>query len=334
MNPINSEDMSTDSIYQPVELELSAVRKNLHDLIEGKGDHLEDLLQYLFDRGGKGMRPAITLLTSKVLATDRDIKAPPSAVIMATAVELLHIATLIHDDTVDNSTLRRGKETISNRWDQNVAILLGDYVFATSATFVCDTESVRVIRRFSETIMDLSSGQLMEYFKSGIANQGRSIYEERIYKKTASLFKTAAETGAILGNSPEKTVQALSDYGYNVGMGFQIVDDILDVQSTSAEIGKPVGNDLAQGVLTLPTIMLLEISGKDNPINRLFAEPNNHKHLEEALQIIHNSSIIEDCYAEAETYCEKARRSLNGLPDNPSRKALDDLAGFVTKRRK
>ena len=141
MNPIDSEDMSTDSIYQPVELELSAVRKNLHDLIEGKGDHLEDLLQYLFDRGGKGMRPAITLLTSKVLENDRDIKAPPSAVIMATAVELLHIATLIHDDTVDNSTLRRGKETISNRWDQNVAILLGDYVFATSATSMIPSRS-------------------------------------------------------------------------------------------------------------------------------------------------------------------------------------------------
>ncbi len=327
-------EAKTDAFYRPVGKELAQVRSNLHNLVKGKGDHLDDLLGYLFDRGGKGMRPAITLLTSKVHGTDESAEAPAAAVVMATAVELLHIATLIHDDTVDNSTLRRGRETISNRWDQNVAILLGDYVFATSATFVCDTESVRVIRRFSETIMDLSSGQLMEYFNSGRAEQDRSLYEERIYRKTASLFQTAAETGAILGGSPEETVAALSQYGYNVGMGFQIVDDILDVEGDMEEIGKPVGNDLAQGVLTLPTIMLMERSEGENPIRRLFAHPEEPEHLGEALRMIQGSSIVEECYAEAEGYCEKARQAISGLPDSPSLRALELLAGYVTERRK
>ena len=226
------------------------------------------LLTYLFDRGGKGMRPAVTLLASGLYA-----KEAPAAVTMATAVELLHIATLIHDDTVDNSLTRRGMDTISSRWDENVAILLGDYVFAASATFVCDTNNIRVIRRFSETIMDLSSGQLLEYFNGHNVDQTRQLYEDRIYRKTASLFRTAAESGAILGGAPEEGIDALSQYGYNIGMAFQIVDDILDVSGDAEEIGKPVGNDLLQGVLTLPSIKLLERHPNDKSGPRPLCQP-------------------------------------------------------------
>jgi len=322
-------DPTTTQIYAPVRQELAQVETRLRDLGQGQEQHLDDLLSYLFERGGKGMRPALTLLASKLFGKGSD-----AAVIMAVAVELLHIATLIHDDTVDNSDLRRGQQTISSRWGRNVAVLLGDYVFATSATFVCDTHNVRVIRRFSETIMELSSGQLMEFFNTRNPDVDRKTYEGRIFRKTASLFQTAAETGAILGGAPENAVQALKQYGYNVGMAFQIVDDILDVKSTAAEMGKPVGNDLLQGVLTLPTLMLLERYPDDNPIPKLFAAPDQRQHLDKALSMIQNSDIIDRCYADAEAYCRRATSDLSALPFSPSRDSLLTLAGYVTTRRK
>ena len=322
-------DAKTSLIYGPVRQDLTQVEANLRDLSRNGGDNLSDLLAYLFDRGGKGLRPAVTLLASRLHSNGSS-----EAIIMATAVELLHIATLIHDDTVDNSALRRGKETVSNRWGQNVAILLGDYVFATSATFVCDTENVRVIRRFSETIMELSSGQLMEYYNSYNWKVDRQVYEERIYRKTASLFKTAAQAGAILGGAPEEAVQALSTYGYNIGMAFQIVDDILDVRGNADEIGKPVSNDLLQGVLTLPTIMLLEQYSKENPIKELFSNRGRQSYLKEALDMIQSSSILNECYAEAEDYCTRAKEAISPLPKSPALTSLQTLADYVTERRR
>jgi geranylgeranyl pyrophosphate synthase len=318
----------TSLIYRPVKDELREVEAGLMDLSKRRGEDLSGLLTYLFERGGKGLRPAITLLAAKVFAREA-----PKAIVMATAVELLHIATLIHDDTVDNSPLRRGKETISNRWGQNVAILLGDYVFAASATFVCDTENIPVIRRFSETIMDLSSGQLMEYFKSHNLAQDREVYKDRIYRKTASLFQTSGESGAILAGGSQDQVKALSRFGYNIGIAFQIVDDILDVKATQEEIGKPVGNDLLQGVLTLPTIMLLERQPKDNPIANLFAHRDEEKYVRQAMEMIQSSTIIDECYDEAEAYCVKARESLEGLPQGPALASLQTLSDYVTERR-
>ena len=205
------------------------------------------------------MRPAVTLLAAQFHPHD-----PARPILMASAVELLHLATLIHDDTVDNSPVRRGRATVSSTWSPHVAVLFGDYVFATSATFVCDTQNIRVIRRFSETIMELASGQLMEYFTAFDAAQARDLYNDRIYRKTASLFCTASESGAVLGDAPEHEVQALRDYGYNIGMAFQVGDDLLDFQGDASNLGKPVGSDLLNGVLTLPTIMLMERYPEDN----------------------------------------------------------------------
>ena len=139
--------------------------------------------------------------------------------IMATAVELLHIATLVHDDTVDNSDVRRGKATVSSRWGRNVAVLVGDYVFATSATFVCDTKNVRVIRRFSETIMELSKGELSEIFDAFNWSLGRERYWQRIYEKTASLFSTAAESGAVLSGGPREPGAVAEDLRPQSGYG-------------------------------------------------------------------------------------------------------------------
>ena len=321
-------DEQTALIYEPIKIELGESDQSLRKLAADGGSDITDLLDYVLKTHGKRVRPAMTLLSAKIYPHTHN-----HPIIMATAVELLHIATLIHDDTIDNSDLRHGKATVSSNWGKNVAVLLGDYVFATSATFVCDTNNVRVIRRFSETIMELASGELMEYLHAFSPNQTLEQYEERIYKKTASLFRTACETGAILGGSSEEHVQALLQYGYNIGMAFQIIDDVLDVQGDPDEIGKPVGNDLLQGVITLPAIYLMEKYPGNNPIKSLFKDISQTKHLDKALDMIQNSNIIPECQVTAHKYYERAIQSLNTVPPSIYRTSLEELAAYMIDRK-
>jgi geranylgeranyl pyrophosphate synthase len=323
----------TTEFYEPIQKDLNIVEEKLSslgkkasaDAFETLGELLEDVLEV----PGKRTRPAITLLASKFYPYTHDHPH-----IMATAVELLHIATLIHDDTVDNSDVRRGKATISSTWGKDIALLLGDYVFATSATFVCDTNNVRVIKRFSETIMELSSGELAEILDAFKWDLGRNPYWRRIYHKTASLFCTSAESGAILSGAPETDVQALRNYGYNVGMAFQIIDDILDFSGTEEEFGKPVGNDLVQGTLTLPSILLLEQYPNNNPIIKLFQDGNSNLNLQKSIEMINNSSIIQESYGVAKDFCDKAIASINHLPKSEYKNSLITLADFIMERRK
>ena len=322
-------DQRTTSIYAPVQEGLAQVEEKLRSLAETETSPVQPLLQYVTEVGGKRLRSAITLLAAQFHPHD-----PARPVFMASAVELLHLATLIHDDTVDNSPMRRGRATVSNTWSPHVAVLFGDYIFATSATFVCDTQNIRVIRRFSETIMELASGQLMEYFTAFDAAQARHLYNDRIYRKTASLFCTASESGAVLGEAPEVEVQALRDYGYNIGMAFQVGDDLLDFQGDPSKLGKPVGSDLLNGVLTLPTIMLMERYPNDNLVQTLFKDPSNDGKLQKVMEAINNSTILPDCQKVVQEYIEKALLTLQPLPDCDPKRSLLDLADYVISRRR
>ena len=307
--------------------QIALVEERLRSLRTVSPSYLEPLLDHVLDSRGKRIRAAITLLASRFYPHN-----PDNPIIMAGAVELLHLATLIHDDTVDNSDLRRGRPTVSNQWGKQMAVLFGDYIFATSATFVCDTGNIRVIRRFSETIMELASGEIAEFFDTFNPEQARERYHHRIYRKTASLFRTAGETGAILGGAPEPQIQAMSDYGYNIGMAFQMVDDLLDVQGDAAELGKPVGNDLLQGVLTLPTILLMEKYPQDNPVQELLNDPTADGKLEQALDMINNSGVVGECYAIIGQYCEKAVRCMDTLPECEAKSSLVALPEYIQER--
>jgi geranylgeranyl pyrophosphate synthase len=310
-----------DELYAPVLDGLERVRHTLEALPQEQLPFMGGLLDHVLDTTGKRVRPALTLLAARFHPNDGR-----TAEIMASAVELLHIATLIHDDTVDSSDFRRGKATVSNKWGRNAAVLLGDHVFANSATFVCDTGNIRVIRRFSETIMELSSGELNEM--SGVYDyrQTREQYLHRIYCKTASLFTMAAESGAVLSGAPEDRVQALKEYGYNLGMAYQIADDILDFEGSSEETGKPEGSDLAQGVLTLPTIIAMERHPEDGPIQALCESPNDSDALKRAVDLVQGPAVMEEAFAVAEQFSRKALNSLDALDRNDAR---DSLAGLV-----
>lgn len=322
-------DERTASIYAPIQAELSQVDEKLRGLAPAEVGHLRPLLDYVAETGGKRVRPAITLLAGHFYPHD-----PEKLVLMAGAVELLHLATLIHDDTVDDSPTRRGRATVGSVWGNQVAVLFGDYVFATSATFVCDTDNIRIMRRFSETIMDLASGELIEYFGSFDASQAREHYNDRIYRKTASLFCTAGESGALLAGGPENEVQAMRRYGYNIGMAYQVGDDLLDFEGDESDLGKPVGSDLLHGVLTLPTIMLEERNPSDRPVSEFFGDRDNPAKLQRVVDMIHNSSIIGDCEQVVQDYCNRACMELNAMPDGEARRSLQDLAEYVYNRRR
>ena len=316
-------------IYEPVRTLLAKVDDNLLNLASkaNLGEEPE-LLAHAVVSGGKKVRPTITLLVGGIFGGPEE-----TLVTMGTAVELLHIATLVHDDTVDKADTRRGRATISNIWGNDVAVLLGDYVFATSATFVCDTGNLRVVRRFSETIMELAQGELAEFFSVYDWDQSIDDYNKRIYDKTASLFCTASESGAVLSGASEAMCQALRDYGYNLGMAFQIMDDVLDFISTEEELGKPVGNDLLQGTVTLP-VLLFAAKNADSPELKRVVNGNHERDALSALvEKVRASSAIAETLAVIDDYKRKAQDALMKVPAHRSRESLDALIDYVSLRR-
>ena len=320
-------DEAARFIYEPVLDGLDRVVGNLGELAESSGVP-RDMVSHVVEGGGKLVRPTITLLAGALRPGEEE-----PIVKMGTAVELLHIASLIHDDTVDHSEKRRGRATVSRLWGDDMAVLLGDYVFAASATFVCDTGNIRVVRRFAETIMELARGELTERVSKHDWSQTSADYERRIYDKTASLICTAAESGGVLSGAPEEESQALRSFGYNVGMAFQIVDDVLDFTSSEEELGKPVGNDLLQGTLTLPALLFAASHPNETVVRRLRDGSGDESDLTAMVEFIRNSSAIDETMAQLEGYRNAARAAVAMLPDARARQSLDALVDYLAQRR-
>jgi len=279
---------------------------------------------------GKRLRPSITLLASRLFEQG----SSKQVLAMAVAVELLHIATLVHDDTVDQADLRRGHPTAASLWGSEVALVLGDYVFATSAKFVCDTNDLRVIRRFSESSRELARGELAELLEVRNPDITRAAYEQRIYDKTASLFTTAAEGGAVLGGADEEGIERLHAYGYNIGMAYQVIDDILDFESTSETLGKPAGQDLAAGVVTLPAILLRERSPDSSAVSEVMAAGSALPPvlLQRAVEEIRSSGVLDEARRVVEGNIAAAVDALKPFPASPERASLLAIARFVAER--
>lgn len=322
--------MELSTIYQPIQEDLEKVKDSLRSIVKIDFPWLSEQLSHVVKGGGKGIRPALTLLAGKFYNYNLKYLLP-----MAASVELMHTATLVHDDAIDKSEARRGRPTIYKLWGEEPAVLMGDYLFAKAGEFVSDTRNPAVIKRFSQTLATISSGELSQFFGAFNLVQTRQQYFERISRKTASLFYLATESGAILSDAPEKSVEALKEYGNNLGIAFQIVDDILDFIGTEEELGKPVGSDLSQGTLTLPAMLLLERYPENNPVKKIFESHKNiPKNRELAIEMIRNSPIVDECYAVASEYCVKARQNLSLLPENATRQSLIHLTDYVVVRKK
>jgi geranylgeranyl pyrophosphate synthase len=325
--------LQLSQVYAPVKPDLTKVESQLKSISQVDFPQLAKLLSYTLS-GGKGIRPALTLLSGKLYRYNLDQLLP-----MATSVELMHTATLVHDDAIDNSPVRRGRATINRLWGEDRAVLLGDYLFAKAGEFSALTGNLRVIRLFAQTLQTISSGELAQTFDAFNLKQSRQHYLERISSKTASLFSLATESGAILSQAPEKSVEILREYGFNLGIAFQIVDDVLDFTGTEKEMGKPIGSDLAQGTLTLPAMLLLKQHPRNNPVAELFKNRDmpaaeKQEKIKEALDLVHSSGVAKECHKLAADYCHKACSRLELLPDKPSRQALRDLADLVISRKK
>jgi octaprenyl-diphosphate synthase len=320
--------LELDQIYAPIVDDLSKIEDSIKKVGQVDFTWLAQLLYQSLGVGGKRIRPALTLLSGRFFNYRLEY-----LIHMATAIELMHTATLVHDDAIDKSATRRGKETIYKVWGTEAAILLGDYLFAKAGVEVSDTQNVRAIRLFSQTLMTISGGELNQAKNSYNLNQTREDYIQRIYGKTASLFCLSTESGGILSKAPESAIQTLRQYGNDLGLAFQIIDDVLDFIGTEKELGKPAGSDLTQGTFTLPAILLNERYPQDNPIKRLFLNRGQKENIQQAIDQIRNSNIVDECYRIAREYRDSACRCLKELPANPASDSLKYLADFVVTRK-
>jgi geranylgeranyl pyrophosphate synthase len=318
--------LELSQIYAPIQADLNKVRDTLQSISRVDFTWLAEQLSHVVRETGKGIRPALTLLSGKSYKYDLTYLLP-----MAGSVELMHTATLVHDDAIDKSSTRRGQATINSIWGDEIAILMGDYLFAKAGEFVADTQTPRVVKLFSQTLGTISRGEIVQFRAAFNPDQTREDYFNRIYGKTASLFALATQSGAILGEASESSVAVMKEYGDMLGIAFQIVDDILDFTSTKEALGKPVGSDLIQGTLTLPAMLLMERYPADNPIREFF-ETKDQQYVAKAIEKVLDSSIIKDCYKVAREYCGKACRNLKKLPDTASRLSLLNLADYVIRQ--
>jgi len=322
--------LSLSTIYEPIREDLAKVEDRLNSVAEVSSPWLAELLVHSLKTGGKRIRPALVLLSGKFHHYNLDYLLP-----MAVAIEVLHTATLVHDDAIDHAAVRRGRATVYKVWGEGKAILLGDYLLAKAEELVSETQNLRVIKHFAQTIMTISSGEIAQAVSAFNLAQTREQYLERIAGKTASLISLATRSGAILSQAPEKLVVALGEYGYHLGIAFQIVDDILDFTGDAVEMGKPTGSDLAEGTLTLPSMLLLERYPNNNPIRRIFQnEGDKQENIKLAIELVRDSPVIEECYQVAADYSSRACRNLELLSDSASRRSLRELAEYVLARKK
>lgn len=311
----------------PIEDRLGLVEERIRAQADGHHTAVGAALHRLLSSGGKRIRVIVTLLTGKMLGGD-----PDKLVTLAAAIESLHTATLVHDDLIDGAMIRRGIPTLNAQWSPAATVLTGDFIFSKAAKLAAETGSVDVMRVFAETLAIIVNGEITQLFSSKwIAN--RENYYRRIYAKTASLFEASTTTAAILSGAAENKRGAMKEFGYDIGMAFQIIDDILDFTSEQTTMGKPVASDLRQGLITLPVLYYLENNPGDTDMKKIL-ESNfcDENCLNRLLVSIRESGAIKLSHDEARQYVEKGLNLLMKMPETKERKALEDLAAYIVNR--
>ncbi len=320
--------MNTHPALALVQNEMNDVEALMRHQADNAHPDLRAALEHLLAAGGKRIRPTLGLLTGKMLGAPRE-----RLVILASAVELLHTATLVHDDLIDGALLRRGNPTLNAQWSPPATVLTGDFVFARAAKLAADTDHLPLMKLFAETLAVIVNGELTQLFTArGLTS--RENYYKRIYAKTASLIEMTTRAAAMISPVEEETIEAMRVYGYNLGMAFQIVDDVLDFSGEQAEVGKPVGSDLLQGLVTLPAIYYAEAHPDDPDVicltNGCYSE---HERMERLVLAVRKSQGVEKSLVEAQVYIDKALAALAQMPEGAERQSLEDLARFTVNRK-
>ena len=307
--------------FEPIKHLIPLVEKKMRDQSINSHKYLDQALNHLLDSGGKRIRSGISLLVSSMLGVDQE-----KQISLAAAVEMLHTATLVHDDLIDGAMIRRGNPTLNSKWSTGAALLTGDYLFARAARLASETDSIATLTLFSDKLSIIVNGEVGQLFnKRGHATLEE--YYEKIYAKTASLFELAAIGSAHLGETDVDDQNLLESYGYNIGMAFQIVDDILDYTGDQAKVGKPIVSDLRQGLVTLPAIFYLEEKGGDNRFDKYVVNDEEHDgEMDGLIDDILKSGAVDKAIEKAREFTNEGLKTLEKFADCTEKEALINLA--------
>jgi len=329
--------MKLADIFFQMKSDLQYLEKEMEKPISTKEHLLFKSSSHLLKAGGKRIRPIFVLLSGKFGVYDRE-----QLKYIAVALELIHMASLVHDDVIDDSEKRRGKQTVKSLWDNKIAMYTGDYLFAEALLMVTTLEIPRVHQILSKAMMEMTVGEINQIRDFNNWDQNLRHYLRRIKRKTALLIAVSCQLGAIVSGAPEPYVRALFHYGYNVGMAFQVTDDILDFVGDEKKLGKPAGSDLRQGNITLPALYCYQSPEMGSRIRGMMENvvlsnltegviiPDNR--MADAIQLIRNSEGIDYAQSLADRYILRAKACLEQLPDNAARKSLLEVANFIGKR--
>jgi geranylgeranyl pyrophosphate synthase len=320
--------VDTIDFFTPIEGQLSSVEHMMRAQAEDRQIDLSNALDHLLSAGGKRIRPAITLLVGGLLAGDQN-----KLITLAAAIELLHTATLVHDDLIDGSLLRRGNATINSQWTPAATVLTGDFIFARAAKLAAKTDSVAVMQLFAETLAIIVNGEIIQLFDRQV-QPGLDGYKNRIYAKTASLFELCTAASALLCPVNNQVIESMHWFGRNLGMAFQIVDDVLDYTGESSQVGKPVGSDLRQGIITLPAI-LYQIENPADPamLDVISGNDLSDSRFDQLIEHIKDSGAIEKCYEIANEYIKASQQSIMGFPESTYKRSLLEILAYIIRRR-
>ncbi len=320
--------MSAVTFNSSVQEEIKLVEERMRKQADETHADLRAALDHLLAAGGKRVRPTVSLLVGNMLGAPLE-----RLVTFGAAVELLHTATLVHDDLIDGALLRRGMATLNARWSPPATVLTGDFLFARAAILAAEVDHLPLMKLFSETLATIVNGELSQMFTSrGLIS--RDNYYKRIYAKTASLFELTSRGGAMVSPANEEVIEAMRDFGYQIGMAFQIVDDILDFNGDQSTVGKPLGSDLLNGLVTLPAIYYAESHPDDPDVMSL---PNggwtNNENMTRLVDHIRASSATKQAMLEAEQHVDHALAKLASMESCAERYALENLAKYIVDRK-
>lgn len=319
--------MNLSKLYSFLHTDIKLIEKELEKTIQAESPLLNQAFMHLLKAGGKRIRPVFVLLSGKF--GDYNINVIKD---VAVALELIHMASLVHDDVIDDAEVRRGKPTIKSMWDNRIAMYTGDYIFAKAIELMTNVENPLAHKILSNTILQLSIGEIEQIKDKYRFNQNLRTYLRRIKRKTALLIAASCQLGAIAANVEEPFHRALYRYGYYVGMSYQIIDDVLDFTGTERELGKPAGGDLLQGNVTLPVLYAMEneqLYGKIVKVHEGMAR----EEIGEIIHLIKQSDAIDRSLQLSDRYLNKALAVLDELPNNQAKNALKEIAKYMGKRK-
>ncbi len=325
-----SDTATLSRLFSGIDADLEVVDQTFQKHATSGLDLLNSASAHVLSSPGKRVRIALTLLSGKLLDYRFERLLP-----LSVAFEMVHLASLVHDDIIDNASTRRGIQTVNSRYGNNIAILLGDYLFARTAGLIADVEDFRIDHLFSDTVARVCEGSIIELLSMRKLDLSVESYLERINRKTACLMSACCKGGAIVGGGTDAQIALLEQFGLNLGIAFQIIDDVLDYNGSETVIGKPAGNDLRQGLITLPLIYALqhEQNGRLDRVSAVFhqSQPDDAA-VDDIVLWVRNSPAMHESLDLARHYAARARAVLSEFASTPERAVLEELVDFVIAR--